>query len=81
MANLCDCNLKETKNDKKGSNNKPPHEYQMIDSTLLNIGHQDEHRLELRSEVEDFRIYENNDDWIICIEVNMDPSNKDQLKT
>ena len=52
----------------------------MIDSTLLEVGRHDEHRPELGSELEDFRIYGDDDDQTICIRVNLDPSDKAQLK-
>ena len=52
----------------------------MIYSTLLEFGQHDERRPEPRSELEDFKIYGDNDDWIVCIRADLDPSDKAQLK-
>ena len=52
----------------------------MIDSILLDVGCQGECELEPGSELEDFRIFGYNDDRIIRIEADLDPSNKAQLK-
>ena len=52
----------------------------MIDSTLLDVRWHHERRPELRSELEDFKIYGDDDDQIDRIRADLDPSDKAQLK-
>ena len=47
----------------------------MINSSLL-VRQRDEHKLELRSELEDFRIYGEDDDCTIHIEANLELGDK-----
>ena len=52
----------------------------MIDSTILDVRHQDECRPKSKSELEDFQIYGDNNDWVDHTRANLDPSGKVQLK-
>ena len=52
----------------------------MIDSSLLVVGQHDERKREPRSELEDFKIHGDDDDWMIHIGLNLEPSDKTQLK-
>ena len=52
----------------------------MINPILLKVRHQDKCQLKSNSELEDFKIYGNNDDQIIHIGTNLDLGDKDQLK-
>ena len=49
-------------------------------SSLLEVGQYDEHRPEPRLELEDFRIHGDDDDRMIRIGVDLEPSDKAQLK-
>ena len=52
----------------------------MIDSSLLEMGQHDERRPEPESELEDFKIYGDDDDQVIRIGANLEPNDKAQLK-
>ena len=52
----------------------------MIDSMFLDVGWHDECKPKPRSKLEDFKIYGDDDDRIVCIGVDLDPSDKAQLK-
>ena len=52
----------------------------MIDSTLLDVRRQGKHGFEPGSEVEDSKIYGDDDDQKICIGIDLDPSDKVKLK-
>ena len=52
----------------------------MIDSTLLEVRQHNECKLKPGLELEDFRIHRDDDDQIVRIGVDLDPSNKAQLK-
>ena len=52
----------------------------MIDSTLLEVERQDSQRLEPGSELEDYKIYRDNDSHAVHIEVDLALNDKTQLK-
>ena len=77
IASLRNYDLEEVKTDPEAPRkSKTPHECQMINSTLLEVGQHDECRLELELELKDFRIHRGDDDRTICIGTNLELSDK-----
>ena len=76
MACLSNCNLEESKADWWKSNIEFLKTCQMINLTLLDVRNHDEQWLKLESELEDIRIYGDNDDWLVHIRADLNPNDK-----
>ena len=80
MASLYGYDQEIKPDPKSQRKSKTPNECQMIDSSLLKIDQCDECKPKPRSELEDFKIYGDDDDRVIRIGVDLEPKDKAQLK-
>ena len=76
IVSLDGYNSNEKINQENSRKSKTPHECQMIDSTLLEVERQDSRRPEPGSELEDYKIYGDDDSRTVRIGADLTPNNK-----